>query len=386
MIMMKNPIYSNSFVIANVTRLSDISQSVIFRSIMQSIMQSVIKPVRPLIKAVGGYVTMILMLTALQTPIANAQVDQSTLGDMQLRIIAIENTLRDLNARVENDLFDLRQNLESGSAAEDVLRRVDEKLNNINNLSNELISLNNKIQKTLQLAADNEFRILQLEAKIQSLLRLSAGLDSTAVPQDGSSALSNSANAAAPESSAATSTAPDNSDNSAWVLPKSQLEDGADSQTTGAANPPETTLDVTSPEPTLPSLLPEGTEIEQYEFAKNLMHQNQLGEAEAALIEFNNSYPESDLSADVNFWIGRVQFVQGEHQRSLQTMLDFIQTWPEDPRRIEVLMWIAESFSVTRPKADACDFFEKLLRAVEDPPQKLTTRLAKLKDKTGCEA
>ena len=131
MIMMKNPIYSNSFVIANVTRLSDISQSVIFRSIMQSIMQSVIKPVRPLSKAVGGYGTMILMLTALQTPIANAQVDQSTLGDMQLRIIAIENTLRDLNARVENDLFDLRQNLESGSAAEDVLRRVDEKLNNI---------------------------------------------------------------------------------------------------------------------------------------------------------------------------------------------------------------------------------------------------------------
>lgn len=384
MIMMKQPIYFNPFVIASVNRLSYITQSI-----------------RPLIKHLGVYVVTILMLVALQSPAANAQVDQSTLGDMQLRIIAIENTLRDLNSRVENDLFALRQNIASGSDAEDVLRRVDEKLNNINNLSNELISLNNKIQKTLQLAADNEFRILQLEAKIQSLLRLSAGLDSATITQDESSALSNSANASAAElsgspstptdtgdraSAEASSTALGDSDNKEWVLPKSQLENGADSQTTGAANPPATTLEVTSPEPKLPSLLPAGTEIEQYEFAKNLMHQNQLGEAEAALIEFDARYPESDLSADVNFWIGRVQFVQGEHQRSLQTMLDFIQTWPDDPRRIEVLMWIAESFSVTRPKEDACDFFDKLLLAVEDPPQKLTTRLAKLRDKTGCEA
>ena len=173
---------------------------------------------------------------------------------------------------------------------------------------------------------------------------------------------------------------------SEWALPKSQLEAGANNQTSGAANPPATTLEVTSPEPTLPSLLPEGTELEQYEFAKNLMHSNQLAEAEAALIEFNTRYPDSDLSADVNFWIGRVQFVQGEHQRSLKTMTAFIQTWPEEPRRVEVLMWIAESFSVTRPKEDACDFFDKLVLAVEDPPQKLTTRLARLRDKTGCDA
>ncbi|MGB2323263.1 MAG: tetratricopeptide repeat protein, partial [Candidatus Puniceispirillales bacterium] len=163
-------------------------------------------------------------------------------------------------------------------------------------------------------------------------------------------------------------------------------EADSDDQISGAANPPATSLEVTSPEPTLPSLLPEGTEIEQYDFAKNLMHENKLAEAEAALIEFDTRYPESDLSADVNFWIGRVQFVQGEHQRSLKTMTNFIQTWPEEPRRVEVLMWIAESFSVTRTKEESCNFFNKLLLAVEDPPQKLTTRLARLKDKTGCEA
>lgn len=354
-------------------------------------MKQIMNSSRHMISALAA----MIMMCGFSISAAQAQnVDKSTLGDMQLRIIAIENTLRDLNARVENDLFALRQNMESGSNAEEVLRRVDEKLNSINNISNELISLNNKIQRTLQLATDNEFRLLQLEAKIQSIMRLSAGIDLSDQSQDGASALSPETGSTQALNEPADATNPDGTDNTdtgsenstEWTLPKSQIESDTEEEITGAANPPATSLEVTSPEPTLPSLLPEGTEIEQYEFAKNLMHENKLAEAEAALIEFDTRYPESDLSADVNFWIGRVQFVQGEHQRSLKTMTNFIQTWPEEPRRVEVLMWIAESFSVTRPKEESCDFFNKLLLAVEDPPQKLTTRLARLKDKTGCEA
>lgn len=355
------------------------------------LMKQIMNSSRHMISALAA----MIMICGFSISAAQAQnVDKSTLGDMQLRIIAIENTLRDLNARVENDLFALRQNMESGSNAEEVLRRVDEKLNSINNISNELISLNNKIQRTLQLATDNEFRLLQLEAKIQSIMRLSAGIDLSDQSQDGASALSPETGSTQALNEPADATNPDGTDNTdtgsenstEWTLPKSQIESDTEEEITGAANPPATSLEVTSPEPTLPSLLPEGTEIEQYEFAKNLMHENKLAEAEAALIEFNTRYPESDLSADVNFWIGRVQFVQGEHQRSLKTMTNFIQTWPEEPRRVEVLMWIAESFSVTRPKEESCNFFNKLLLAVEDPPQKLTTRLARLKDKTGCEA
>ncbi len=349
---------------------------------------------------IKAFLAMIMACTIYMSGAHAQSVDKSTLGDMQLRIIAIENTLRDVNARIENDLFALRQNIEEGGNAEDVLRRVDEKLNNINNISNELISLNNKIQRTLQIATDNEFRLLQLEAKIQSLMRLSTGIDNNLASQDEASALSSNSGSSAAIAGSSDTASLNNTDNagfadnadtsseagSEWALPKSQLEAGTNNQTSGAANPPATTLEVTSPEPTLPSLLPEGTELEQYEFAKNLMHDNQLAEAEAALIEFNTRYPDSDLAADVNFWIGRVQFVQGEHQRSLKTMTAFIQTWPEEPRRVEVLMWVAESFSVTRPKEDACDFFDKLVLAVEDPPQKLTTRLARLRDKTGCDA
>jgi TolA-binding protein len=358
-------------------------------------------------------IPVLALLTPIMTTSVSAQsVDSATLGDLQLRIIAIENTLRDVNARVENDLFELKQSMESGDNTNAVLERVDQKLNDISNISNEISSLNLKIQNILQIASDNEFRILQLEARIKTLMRLSsagaiipsdqlatntdnldianapdvaptvsnspttAGTDLTATPDTNGTTLSGADNALDAGANANTSS------DTAWIISKSDLDAG----TTAVSDPAPTNLTVTEPEPKVPAILPDGTEEEQYNFAKDLLHNNRLKEAELALIEFSELHEESELSADVKFWIGRVQFVQGEHQKSLQTMSDFLKTWPEDPRKIEVLMWIAESVSKTRPKEDACNFFEKLILTVENPPEKLTNRLARLGEKTECEA
>ena len=85
------------------------------------------------------------------------------------------------------------------------------------------------------------------------------------------------------------------------------------------------------------------------------------------------------------FWLGRVQFVQEQHNKSLQTMSEFARTWPEDDRRIKVLMWIAESISVIRPANEACRFFDKTIQAIETPPEQLVNRIAKLREDIACE-
>ena len=371
-------------------------------------------------RLVFAFPVLAMLMPIMISSVSAQSVDSATLGDLQLRIIAIENTLRDVNSRVENDLFELKQNMETGGDTNAVLERVDQKLNDISNISNEISSLNLKIQNILQMASDNEFRILQLEARIKTLMRLSStgalipsdqladqladelatntdnlnaanapdatatvsetftatGTDLAANPGADSAALDGAGNVLGADANVATGS------NTGWIISKSDLDAG----TTAVADPAPTNLTVTEPEPKAPAILPVGTEEEQYNFAKDLLHNNRLKEAELALIEFSELHQESDLSADVMFWIGRVQFVQGEHQKSLQTMSDFLKTWPEDPRKIEVLMWIAESVSKTRPKEDACNFFDKLILTVENPPEKLTNRLARLGEKTECEA
>ena len=291
-------------------------------------------------------------------------VDRSTLEALQSRIIAVEETLRDVNARLENDLFALQQNIEAGGEVVATLERVDQRLNAISNLSNEISALNQKIQKILQLATDNEFRILRVEAQLQTLMRHSAlspaGEEAVGVEGDGT---------------AATSATPDDASSE-------RSPTGLDDGTTAIAPPQPSQLTDIAP---TPSILPEGSEAEQYEFAQELLNNGHLAEAEEALIEFSTRYPESDLRPDVVFWLGRVQFVQKQHHKSLQTMSEFAKTWPDDDRRIKVLMWIAESISVIRPADEACSFFDKTIQAIEDPPEQLVNRIAKLSENIACE-
>ena len=326
------------------------------------------------------YVLALCLSLGFGTMTVSAQsVDQSTLEALQSRIIAVEETLREVNARIENDLFALQQNLEAGGDVVATLERVDQRLNAISNLSNEISALNQKIQKILQLATDNEFRILRVETQLQTLMR-----HSTLSPVDveGADAEGTGTAAAAPltPTDAPTDAPSESSDDapSESAVSQAGLDDG-----TTAIEPPQPSQ-LTDIAPT-PSILPAGTEEEQYEFVHDLLNNGHYPEAESALIEFSTIYPESDLRADVVFWLGRVQFVQEQHNKSLQTMSEFARTWPEDDRRIKVLMWIAESISVIRPADEACRFFDKTIQAIETPPEQLVNRIAKLREDIACE-
>ena len=306
--------------------------------------------------------------------VAAQSVDRSTLEALQSRIIAVEETLRDVNARLENDLFALQQNIEAGGEVVATLERVDQRLNAISNLSNEISALNQKIQKILQLATDNEFRILRVEAQLQTLMRHSAlsPLDEAPLNEEGTAE-----NTLTPDE-----TPPESVESQAGRNQSERSPTGLDDGTTAIAPPQPSQLTDIAP---TPSILPEGTEAEQYEFAQELLNNGHLAEAEEALIEFSTRYPESDLRPDVVFWLGRVQFVQKQHHKSLQTMSEFAKTWPDDDRRIKVLMWIAESISVIRPADEACSFFDKTIQAIEDPPEQLVNRIAKLSENIACE-
>ena len=326
------------------------------------------------------YVLALCLSLGFGTMTVSAQsVDQSTLEALQSRIIAVEETLREVNARIENDLFALQQNLEAGGDVVATLERVDQRLNAISNLSNEISALNQKIQKILQLATDNEFRILRVETQLQTLMRHSTlspidaeGADAAPIDAEGTGTA-----AAAPPltpTDAPTDAPSESSDDapSESAVSQAGLDDG-----TTAIEPPQPSQ-LTDIAPT-PSILPAGTEEEQYEFVHDLLNNGHYPEAESALIEFSTIYPESDLRPDVVFWLGRVQFVQEQHNKSLQTMSEFARTWPEDDRRIKVLMWIAESISVIRPANEACRFFDKTIQAIETPPEQLVNRIAKLR-------
>lgn len=331
-----------------------------------------------------------------------SSTEESVLTLYQLRISAIEQSLKELNARFEEELFDLRETVEGN----ELLRRVEAHLNELSNVGGELRTLGNKIERVLEIAANNEFRIEQLEARLDSL-------STTGVP---------SATGGAPSAigidSGATGQRPQRNqfaDLTEAEAADSLLGDGDASgvrdltatldNTAGTrsgrqpAQPGSSLLGATSPDSpgntdgvnslsdllAAPvSILPEGTEEDQYQYALDLALKNRLMDAEEAFAALVELYPQGARNADSMYWLGRIQFLRGAHQEAVISLSAFGQQYPDDPRRVETTMWTAESLAEFAPQDQACAIFARLLDTFSTPPDQLVTRLDALKRRVGC--
>ena len=112
--------------------------------------------------------------------------------------------------------------------------------------------------------------------------------------------------------------------------------------------------------------------------------QNDLETAEKAFIEFSELYPEHERSADALFWLGRVQFIQGEFEKSATTFSKFNALYSTDPRLPDTTLWIAESVSKFAAPKQACDIYDNLGKFLDQPPESFVARLKELSDGANC--
>ena len=336
--------------------------------------------------------------------------EESVLTLYQLRISAIEQSLKELNARFEDELFELRETVEGN----DVLRRVEAHLNELGNIGNEMRTLSNKIERVLEIAASNEFRIEQLEARLDSTTTAGVpsatgggtaaiGVDSGASGQRpqrnqfadlterdvGDSPLGDSTTSGVRDLTATLDNTAGTRSGRQPAQPGSSLlgATSPDSPSNTAGNTAGDTNGVNSLSDLLAapvSILPEGTEEDQYQYALDLALKNRLMDAEEAFAALVELYPQGARNADSMYWLGRIQFLRGAHQEAVISLSAFGQQYPDDPRRVETTMWTAESLAEFAPQDQACAIFARLLDTFSTPPEQLVTRLDALKRRVGC--
>ena len=244
-------------------------------------------------------------------------------------------------------------------------------------------SLNNRIERTLEVASDNEFRLLRMEKRLDSLMRMSiegglgqiqqptspSGIGAGQVPPAGLSVNENNetvwtmgadslneeiSNLPQPDDASPVGNDADNG--------SGQNESGQDSETEVVVAEEEETET-----PVKVSVLPNVSPDEQYRFALGKALQNDLVMAEDALAEFITTNPEHGRTNDATFWLGRVQFMQGSYEQAAMTFTEFNTTWPTDARREKTTLWIAESISYFAPAEEICDLLASLPSLIEDP-------------------
>lgn len=335
----------------------------------------------------------------------------------QQRMDLLEDGLKGVRGTIEMELQNIRTEIESLAASS--IANQSGASSDVKSIQGELAKLadniaivSQRINNTLNLYSDIEFRILRLEKRLNTLLSLSsdevvdklAQGEVSAAGAGPSVAMSRDAktgqtvwtidkeqleeqlaqdNASRDETA---QTTPDAAENSA--IEESPAEPNAENPLEVADVQPQS--DITAQSQTQeaveasPSILPDASSEDQFRFALTRALQNDLETAEKAFIEFSELYPEHERSADALFWLGRVQFIQGEFEKSATTFSKFNALYSTDPRLPDTTLWIAESVSKFAAPEQACDIYDNLGKFLDQPPESFVARLKELSDGANC--
>ena len=376
-----------------------------------------------------------------QTLLAQSTSDQNGLSALvsrqQQRMDLLEEGIKDVRGTIETELQSIRTELEtlaassvaSQSGASSDFKSVQGELAK---LADNIAIVSQRINNTLDLYSDIEFRILRLEKRMTTLLSLSgddiveklaqgevsaAGsgpsvsmsrdaqtgqtvwtidkeqLDAQLADDNASGNQGNAdnANLAAADNGAEGTNTTDASTTDTATTDTATTDGSAQTATLGerAATPgqdeqiPEAEIAEAEPEP-VPTILPDASTEDQFRFALTRALQNDLETAEQAFIEFSDLYPDHARSSDALFWLGRVQFIQGQFEKSATTFSKFNALYSTDPRLPDTTLWIAESVSKFAAPAQACDIYDNLGKFLDQPPESFVARLKELSDGANC--
>ena len=351
-----------------------------------------------------------------ETVIENAS---ALLTRHQQRMDILEAGLKDVRGIIENDLREIKMKVEqmqSSSSEAGTSQTADLKAlrDQMEKLGDMMAMTNRRMERTLEITSDTEFRLLRLEKRMQTLLTLGG--------DDAAAALVQQDTIGAGEAAAVQMSRDLDTGISSWSVAEDSLNDAlanveGDNATSEASAVDENagsadtasadtgSLDAGSADtalaaddnaipanaestgetaPTQPEVLPAVSPEEQYRFALGRALQNDLETAELAFAEFRTFNQGHARQADSIFWLGRVQFMRGEFEKAAMTFSEFNSAYPGDARLVDTTMWIAESVSHFAPPEQACEIYASLPQLIDTPPDTFLAQLSKLSDDANC--
>ena len=361
----------------------------------------------------------VMLIASLSPSFAQSSDSNATLlARQQMRLNNMEDSLKDLRGAMETELRTMRLQIEqmtgstTANSSAQAASLKDLKAQ-IAELSDTLDIFNQRLRRSIELSSDVEFRVLRLEKRMQTLLNLSGDNLATAVLQDdaiaqgdnpsvalsrdndtgGSTWTVEKDEAVAEELAKVTPADNQTDDNTTLAATEATAEAAADPVATdnetvtlaaGDDQPAGEAAAVEEAPEAVVSVLPEGSPEEQYRFALGRALQNDLETAEAAFAEFRTTHPEHERSADVLYWLGRVQFIQGQYEKSAMTFTEFNSEYQSDSRLPDAILMIAESVANFATAEQACQIFKDLPQLLDQPPESFTKRLDELNQKAAC--
>ena len=126
--------------------------------------------------------------------------------------------------------------------------------------------------------------------------------------------------------------------------------------------------------PIIISILPEGTEIGQYEFSMNLLKQGDYETAEKAFKEYIHIGTDEQLLSNSNFWLAGIFYAREDYKSSANEYLTLYQKYPDSIKAPEALLKLGISLIRIDQKEQACITFLQLQQDYPMANQSLVDR------------
>jgi len=275
-------------------------------------------------------------------PVAEAQVSRADVDDLRFRLRRLErdfNALRggdrdipsSLTTRFQNRLNQMERTIQSlTDRVEDLIHRV-EKLE--------------KDRKTFE--TDTDFRLGRLEKR--GGVKAGAGREKPP-PRD-----------------------------VAGLKQDSAGQDGAGQHGAGP--------DSTRKEPataSASSILPPGTEIEQYRFAIGELRQARYDRAAEAFQEFLRRHPKGRFAGNAYYWLGETYYAQQNYRLAAIRFADGFKKFPKHPKAPDNLLKLGMSMAHLKKTKEACASWAELKRRYPSAPGYVKRKAAQERKKLGC--
>jgi len=130
--------------------------------------------------------------------------------------------------------------------------------------------------------------------------------------------------------------------------------------------------------------LPEGTPLEQYDYALGLMHEAKYEEAGQALRAFIARYPEGPLTGNAQYWLGETLYLRQDYSGAAAVFAGGYQRYPTSSKAADNLLMLGLALGELDRKADACRALAKLKRDFPGAPAALKDRAREEKKHLRC--
>ncbi|MXW90938.1 MAG: tol-pal system protein YbgF [Rhodospirillaceae bacterium] len=134
------------------------------------------------------------------------------------------------------------------------------------------------------------------------------------------------------------------------------------------------------------SVLPPGTEKEQYRFAIGQLRQARYDEAAAAFREFLESHPDGRFAGNAYYWLGETHYAQQQYRLAAIRFADGFKKFPKHPKAPDNLLKLGMSMAHLKKNKEACASWAELKRRYPSAPGYVKRKAARERKRLGCRA